>query len=1477
MKKSILNKWSIFGTLFLLVLLLTKIKITGLAGAQEKRETIYIQTALELVELSEQCRYDNWTKGKTVILKNDISLKGVDFEPIPYFQGVFDGQGYTISDLELADNYSPTGLFGTVGKDAVIRNLTLLGTVIPGGDENRVGGLVGVNQGKIVNCCFSGVVSGENQVGGLVGVNTETGIVEKSVAKGNILGKYATGGIVGKNLGHILECTNHAYVNNTSGDGELGITNIKVNPLLDLYALNSSDLTNTATDTGGIAGYSVGIIGECMNKQTVGYSKVGFNVGGIVGRSSGYLYDNINYGEVLGRKDVGGIVGQAEPFVLVNTYTSQLAILEGQFQVLEGKLELLTGDMKNMGTNIRESMDLLDSYMTQARKAADSLRQLLKEENQKFAVNSEQLEDTLIKTDKKMTEIEKGLEQLETYLDALSSIINGMESRTMKEGENLAGNLKKMEKLFGNLQIKIENSVAENLTDLEGLNDAVERLEDLTDVIDRLEGLQGKVDSFGKEIQPIFAVLTDVLDSTGNYLNYMFDNMKELSDYRSKIESETRRINTNLKEINQYLDELDVFGKINEFQNFHAKITSNIEDLSEIMDAVANGVDVLTFHVSSGTDKITKDLDEVEIQLHLITDTIKKVLAESEEQDDIITVKVTKEDVETMTYGKITGSANYALVEGENSVGGIVGAMSMELESDPEDEHLKELSWREKQEYQLKTIVCQCTNKGDVVAKKNTVGGICGQMDVGLISDCYAYGTITSETGDYTGGIAGILRATITDCVSNCVLSGNYYVGGIIGCGYSGEKGASEVANCYSMVRITDCKQYEGAIAGDNRGNFTNNFFVSNVLRGINRISYENKAEEISYTELLKVNKIPRELTTFTLSFVADGKVIKEIDFSYGDSFGPEVFPQIPKKEGYSGTWDTTDLSNLYFDTVVTAEYTLYVTALKTEASRENGRPVFLITGNFEDEDGAEAVKQTITNEMITEFETQGNLTEYWKVGFNEDGGKRHGVRFLPMEEQRNTRIYIKNNGAWELADTQSFGSYTTFQVTGNEFEMAVVTYGREILVTILFVVITILVVIGMIVVMRKSKILSKLSGKITKKVRKKYMIVLLVVLSILLGIGAIIYISRLPQFTISKELLEISDDILTAEKQSFKLELNARIGETRVDLDSQMHVMKENGTRVWVLEENGHSLYWYGDAVFLENGKAYRVAESKTNDHRLFEQMIQLFRMTDITRKQETGSVIYSITTKGDKAETLMEALIPFSEGQIVSVKKVVVDIITKEGVMQKVQISGEAKLKNSMETEMEVFATFSEFDNTDHYELPQDIKTAMKNTPIESLTFIGEHMYRLLFAWIEFDGKEQEGEVAIDVSCGPVNVEMQYDWQELCEKTQNFANVSETNLTRLPQMLYEICMNGESACERIGNSYIFTLEIDAENMALLAKKIMPEIGKQLVEFQQGILEVVVKNNEISSLDIKINGQVTLLYSKIDAYVKAEFEFGKK
>ena len=140
-------------------------------------ETIYIGSAEELISFAKKCSYDAYSIGKKVLLTNDISLKDTGFEPIATFNGTFDGQGHTISGLELSGAYSPVGLFSTIGKEATVKKLKVNGVISPSGDKGYVGGIAGDTSGRIENCEFAGTVIGSDDVGGITGINRVSGSI----------------------------------------------------------------------------------------------------------------------------------------------------------------------------------------------------------------------------------------------------------------------------------------------------------------------------------------------------------------------------------------------------------------------------------------------------------------------------------------------------------------------------------------------------------------------------------------------------------------------------------------------------------------------------------------------------------------------------------------------------------------------------------------------------------------------------------------------------------------------------------------------------------------------------------------------------------------------------------------------------------------------------------------------------------------------------------------------------------------------------------------------------------------------------------------------------------------------------------------------------------------------------------------------------------------------------------------------------
>ena len=64
-------------------------------------DTIHIKTEEDLQSLARSCTLDSYSRGKKVVLDNDLVLESTGVLPIPSFGGAFDGGGHTISGLDM--------------------------------------------------------------------------------------------------------------------------------------------------------------------------------------------------------------------------------------------------------------------------------------------------------------------------------------------------------------------------------------------------------------------------------------------------------------------------------------------------------------------------------------------------------------------------------------------------------------------------------------------------------------------------------------------------------------------------------------------------------------------------------------------------------------------------------------------------------------------------------------------------------------------------------------------------------------------------------------------------------------------------------------------------------------------------------------------------------------------------------------------------------------------------------------------------------------------------------------------------------------------------------------------------------------------------------------------------------------------------------------------------------------------------------
>lgn len=1030
MKK--LKKYSIY----LLVLIISFSLIGPNCEIVAESQTIYISTTEEFLKFASSCTSDSWSKSKQVILKANIDLSHTDFSPIPIFSGVLDGGGHTISGLKIQENGSQQGLFRYLEEGATIKNLNVIGRVSPEGSKLYVGGIVGKNRGTLEKCTFSGVVEGEQYIGGLVGANESTGIITQSYVSGVIDGKSYIGGIVGENMGTIIRCTNDAKIN----------TKIVKEQKLEIEELINGDITaeeeisnaSDITDIGGIAGINKGIIQSCINKGNVGYEHVGYNVGGIAGRQSGYITGCENKGTIYGRKEVGGIVGQMEPYIVVKFTQSKLDQIGKELDTLQNLIQKATTNGHGASDAISTQLDNLQNsakeVKTHTQGLLDQTEGLLNDNIGK--VN--EVSSTVAEAIDRLVPITNDFSAMGSYLENAASPVQDAISYMTKASDSLGGGvdaLKDMSDELSEAMSDIEDAAWKFESGINQLGAAAEYLKTgkLREAIHSIKSTADYFEQAGSAARTGMSSLQDVNTQLKKALDYgdtanteLAESMACVSKAIEVIEDAMGSLNGALEGINQLVEYLADQPEVS-FVTTDSTYQETKDHLSDALESTSDVISNLNQVINEESHLLLDDLQAVSDQLFVIFDLMLGVT------EDVISYDVTSEernkdisdtDTESQIEGKVANCTNKGVVTGDINVGGIAGAMSVDRSFDPEDdlESDGDKSWNFM--FQSRAVIRACQSSGEVKAKKDSVGGIVGSMKLGYVVDSQAEGKIISNNGNYVGGIAGQSDARIQSSYAKCTLKGGDYIGGIAGQGMN-------ISNCGAYIQVEEGKEYIGSIAGNiqEEGTISQNFFVESPYNGVDGISYAGKVEPLDYEAFIQLEGTPEMFSKFKLRFYIEEALVETIPFNYGVSLEIEALPQIPEKEGFYGEWEGFDTKVLNFDQDIEAVYKPFVSTLESRQRYNETIPIVLVQGQFKEEDQL----MMVANEQLLVDEEGQTLIESWKLTIPEDGNEIHSLRYMVPQGVKHAAIYVLKDENWVLADAKKDGRYMIFEAEGDE------------------------------------------------------------------------------------------------------------------------------------------------------------------------------------------------------------------------------------------------------------------------------------------------------------------------------------------------------------------------------------------------------------------------------------------------------------
>ena len=304
----------------------------------------------ENIDLSEFCHAKDGTK----------YTEEVNWTPIGnsdnMYQGTFDGNGKTISNLYINATYWDIGItlfagfFGYTDAGGSIKNITFDNAKVKSIDDYRTGILVGIAASCIENI--------------------------KTLANCSVEGKDYVGGIAGKANGNIGNCENHAMVNGASFVG--GIVGDYVYSSNSITSCaNYGVVTGTGNQVGGMAGYFVsGTIQNCANYGDITGT---FYVGNLIGCA-----DECNLDNVLGTGNVTATSNKGQAGLLVgnieNSSSTAFGILAYNSSAkltINGTVQ--TGEaVKAIGQGSLTSADKINAFTAEQLKSGMVANQLQK-------------------------------------------------------------------------------------------------------------------------------------------------------------------------------------------------------------------------------------------------------------------------------------------------------------------------------------------------------------------------------------------------------------------------------------------------------------------------------------------------------------------------------------------------------------------------------------------------------------------------------------------------------------------------------------------------------------------------------------------------------------------------------------------------------------------------------------------------------------------------------------------------------------------------------------------------------------------------------------------------------------------------------------------------------------------------------------------------------------------------------------------
>lgn len=478
-------------------------------------------------------------------------------------------------------------------------------------------------------------------------------------------------------------------------------------------------------------------------------------------------------------------------------------------------------------------------------------------------------------------------------------------------------------------------------------------------------------------------------------------------------------------------------------------LNSALSDMTVSINAMASATDSTLSSLNSIIKSISGEMGNISETIGQAEENVGGGISDISDLD-------TAEDLSAKLYRNY----NHGHVQGDFNVGGIAGSVSFENDLDPESDVLLIGNTSMNFDMQLRAVILACENQGNITGKKQNAGGIVGSTTLGLIKDCYNYGTLDAASTEYAGGVVGRAGGFIRHSGAKCFLNGDAFVGGIAG-------SAATVSDCFAIVQFESGSENLGSLFGSLEalaasGNYY--FPAPGDPGAVDGISYQGKAEAMGEEDFFSLPGLPRSFRNVTATFLFEDGSRHSMSVPYGVKLYGALFPEITA-DGYGiAAWEGPIAADehIYYDAVFTVVQTEGATILESDVTGRNHRPVFLAQGHFK-----------LSAQLTAQRQTGEEALDAWAITLPESPTAITLRYQLPADANAEKIILQQSSGSdWTDTAFTVDGTYLVFTVNNDATALRLISAPRDF--TQLYLIcagaVVLAVLVTVIVILRKKK-----------------------------------------------------------------------------------------------------------------------------------------------------------------------------------------------------------------------------------------------------------------------------------------------------------------------------------------------------------------------------------------------------------------------